>query len=105
MKEFVFIKVSWKGYYKANFKDIQYIKADKDYVEIYSSSQSFFRHSTITNVMAVLDSKMFVRCHRSYIININRITAIENCEAIIDGIHIPISETYYSKVLKSINAY
>ena len=84
--------------------DVQYFEAYDDYVKIHTAEGSYLKKKTMGYFEEVLDSKQFVRVHRSYIIKITEITRIEPYEkeghlAILkSGIKIPISKTGYPKL-------
>lgn len=84
--------------------DIQYFEAFDDYVKIYTAEGSYLKKKTMSYFEEVLDSKQFIRVHRSYIIGIAEITRIEPYEkeghlAILkSGARIPISKTGYPKL-------
>ncbi len=54
-------------------QDIIYLKADKDYTEIHTASQYYLSSFGIGTIMYKLDPQVFIRIHRSYIININHV--------------------------------
>ena len=60
--------------------DINYIEAQDDYVMIYTDNKNYLKQKTMKYFEASLDPKIFVRTHRSYIVNINQISAIEQYE-------------------------
>ena len=45
----------------------------------------------------------FLRVHRSYVVNINAIRAVQKSKILIGDIRIPIGETYKEEVLKQLN--
>jgi len=59
------------------FYDIQYIKADGDYISVRTSEGSWLKELTMNAAEDMLPKESFVRVHRSYIVNINSISRIE----------------------------
>jgi len=57
--------------------DIIKIEAQDDYVEIHTAKSKYLKNDTMTYLEKVLPSKIFVRVHRSHIINLNFINKIE----------------------------
>lgn len=51
--------------------DIFYLEADKDYTRIYTANRTFLSSQGISTLEQKLDNTIFMRIHRSYIININ----------------------------------
>jgi two-component system LytT family response regulator len=84
--------------------DIQYLEAADDYVKIFTAEGNFLKKKTMSYFEEVLDPKLFVRTHRSYIVNIQQITRIdayekENQVAILtSGAKIPVSKSGYAKL-------
>lgn len=87
--------------------EIQYLEAADDYVKIFTTEGNFLKKKTMNYFEGVLDPKLFVRTHRSYIVNVQQITRIdayekENQVAILtSGLKIPVSKSGYVK-LKSV---
>lgn len=86
------------------FHEIHYIAAEGDYVMIYTSEGNFLKNKTMTFFENVLDKNQFVRTHRSYILNIQHVTRLENYEkdgqiAILkSGAKVPVSKSGYAKL-------
>jgi len=56
---------------------LDYAEAQDDYVALASEGQKHLKQQTIASLEAALDPKMFVRIHRSYVVNLLRVTRIE----------------------------
>jgi two-component system LytT family response regulator len=88
-------------------QDVHYMEADDDYVKIVTTEGSYLKNKTMQHYENTLDPLLFVRVHRSYIIQVNQITRIDpyqketHMAVLRDGKQIPVSKTGYSK-LKSI---
>lgn len=57
--------------------DLIYLKADDDYVSIVTAEGHWLKNETMKEYEACLPQNKFARVHRSYIVNINKITKIE----------------------------
>ena len=57
--------------------EIIYVKADGDYVTIYTAEGHWLKEQTMKHTEDILPQDRFVRTHRSYIVNINHINRIE----------------------------
>lgn len=85
-------------------QDIRYIEAADDYVKIHTSSDSFLKNKTMQYFEQLLDTRQFVRVHRSYIVNIQQVTRLEPYEKenyiaiLIDGLKVPVSKAGYLKL-------
>ncbi len=62
---------------KVKLSDIMYVEALKDYVIIYCVGAKYTVHSTMKDMQANLMDKEFVRVHRSYIVRLDKIAAID----------------------------
>jgi two-component system, LytTR family, response regulator len=88
-------------------QDIHYLEAADDYVKIITAEGSFLKKQTMGYFEEVLSSSLFVRTHRSYMVNMQQITRIdayekENHLAVLkNGATIPVSRAGYPK-LKSV---
>jgi two-component system LytT family response regulator len=83
---------------------IDYVKAEDDYVGIVVAGKSHLKHQTLNALEAELDPRRFVRIHRSTLLNIDRLERIElyakdSYEAILrDGTRLPISRSGYTRL-------
>ena len=84
--------------------DILYLEAADDYVKIHTKEGAFLKNKTMSYFEETLDAGLFVRCHRSYIINVQEVTRIDQNEkdshiALLKlGIKIPVSRNGYTKL-------
>jgi DNA-binding LytR/AlgR family response regulator len=96
--EFLFLKSDYK-IRRINFNDILYIEGLKDYVKVYTAGESKPVLSLIT--MKLLEAKLppakFMRVHRSFIVNLERIETIERSRIVFGKDYIPVSEQYKDK--------
>jgi|GEM_PF-3477530 len=78
---------------------IFFLKAAGNYVEINSSSKTHTVYGALSNFEKKLSAANFVRVHRSYLVNIERIECISGSILTINGVEIPIGSTYKGKLL------
>lgn len=82
---------------------LDYAEAQDDYVSLRSEGKSWLKQQTIASLEAALDPRRFVRLHRSYVVNIDRITRIEPntkdtwLAVLTDGSRIPVNRGGYAK--------
>lgn len=101
VEDYFFIKCENK-YEKIFFADILYIQAMQNYVIIHTSKGKYITLLYLKNVEQYLEGQPFLRVHKSYIVAIPKIEAIDNNELLIQGHRIPISRNYKERVLKQI---
>lgn len=83
---------------------IDYIESQDDYVQISAAGKTYLKSQRLTELEGQLDPRIFLRIHRSYIVNIASISRIEQYakdshNAVLkDGRQIPISRSGYQKV-------
>jgi two-component system, LytTR family, response regulator len=84
--------------------EIIYIEAYDDYVKIHTAEGLFVKKRTMSSFEQGLNTREFVRVHRSYIIKLDQLTRIEqpekesNVALLKNGAKIPLSKTGYSKL-------
>lgn len=97
--DFIFVKSEYENI-KVNIQDIKYIEGLKDYIRIHlKSEKTLLILSSFKAILEKLPSN-FIRTHRSYIINIDCIRAMQKTNVFINDIRIPIGETFKKVVLK-----
>lgn len=76
--------------------DILYIEGLKDYVRIHrkSTDKSLLSLLSMKSLQARLPRHRFMRVHRSYIVNLDKISTIERGQLIFGKQHIPVSDKY-----------
>lgn len=96
-KKYIFVKSNSK-LLKINYNEILYIESIGDYVKIFRENANIpvVVLDSLKHMEEILSKKSFIRIHRSYIVAIARIKAIEYKRAIItDELSLPISNSYY----------
>lgn len=88
--DFFFVKADG-GLIKLFFDDILFIEALKEYVKIVTKERFVITYHTISGLEEKLPPGKFYRIHRSYIVRINAITAIEGFTVKIEKFELPVS--------------
>jgi DNA-binding LytR/AlgR family response regulator len=90
---FILIK---QGYdkYKITINDILYLEAMKDYTKIITSEQNYLVLSTLNGIIEKLPGDKFVRIHRSYVVNKNKVNVFEKNKVKILSTELPIGKLY-----------
>jgi DNA-binding LytR/AlgR family response regulator len=99
--ESIYIQVKKKNI-KVVLNDILYIESLKDYVKIHLNNEKLIFKQGITAFKQKLNNH-FLRIHRSYIINSEKITAYTKNDVEIGNIEIPIGEFYKKNTLKKLS--
>ena len=83
---------------------LDYVEAQDDYVAIATAGKKHLKQQTIGSLEACLDPKSFVRIHRSYIVNLERVARIEpygkdsKIAILADGSRLPVSRSGYARL-------
>ncbi len=84
---------------------LDYVEAQDDYVLLKTSGKSLLKQQTISSLETTLDPARFVRIHRSYIVNLERVAKIEpytrdsRVAVLGDGTQLPVSRTGYARLI------
>jgi two-component system LytT family response regulator len=83
---------------------LDYLEAQDDYVALASEGKKHLKQQTIASLEAALDPKLFVRIHRSYVVNLERVTRIEpygkdsRVAILSNGAKLPVSRAGYARL-------
>lgn len=94
--DFIFLKAD-KTLHKIPFDDIQYVLGMKDYVCVYVAGRKepLVTHSTMKGMEEMLPSPRFMRVHKSYIVNVDKIESVTSgCDLLVAGEFIHVSDAY-----------
>lgn len=83
---------------------VYYLEAADEYVKIHTAEGYFLKKKTMNFFESSLPAAQFVRCHRSYIVNVNEVTRIDPYEKdnyiakLKAGPQVPVSRNGYTKL-------
>ncbi|NER13880.1 response regulator [Leptobacterium flavescens] len=103
LKDSIFVKKN-NLYYRVQYDDIHFIKADNVYLEINTADKKFLVRSALKDYLEKLPSNYFYRAHKSYIINLTHIQAVNSKDIMIKDELIPISKEFREFILSSLNS-
>jgi DNA-binding LytR/AlgR family response regulator len=89
----IFVKSEYR-IIRIDLRDIYYFESLRDYVAIHHSGGKTLTLQSLRSFEEELDSHAFLRIHKSYIIAVGKIDAIERKRVIIQGNYLPVGETY-----------
>jgi DNA-binding LytR/AlgR family response regulator len=92
-KDFIIVK---QGYdkYKISIHDILYLEAMKDYTRITTVAQQYLVLTTLNGIIEKLPADIFVRIHRSYVVNKKKVDAIQKNKISIQSYVLPVGKLY-----------
>ncbi|HEY2581079.1 MAG TPA: LytTR family DNA-binding domain-containing protein [Mucilaginibacter sp.] len=100
-EKYFFIKCGNK-YEKLYFEDILFAEGLQNYVSIYTTKGKYVTLLNLKNLEQNLNSKSFIRVHKSYIVSTAKIEGIEGNEIFIQIHKIPIGRNYREQVIQQV---
>ncbi|MBJ6109024.1 response regulator transcription factor [Hymenobacter sp. BT523] len=101
---FTFVKVDNK-LVRVTFDDVRYVEALGDYVHVITDRSKLIVYSTMKAVEEKFPATRFVRVHRSFIVNLDHIQALEDNSLVVESKHIPVGQTYLRDVMQRLNKF
>jgi DNA-binding LytR/AlgR family response regulator len=97
--DFITVKADYK-LYKINFDDIHYIEGQHEYVSFYTKDKRVTALYSLKALEDQLPRDKFIRVHKSYIVNIDHISEIEQVSLTVAGHKVPIGGSYRDSLLE-----
>ncbi len=88
---------------KIEIPSIYLVEAKGDYILIKTDTKNYTVHSTLKKIEEKLPKDLFLKVHRSYIINLKRIIDIEDNSVLIAKDVVPVSRSNRSELMKRLN--
>jgi DNA-binding LytR/AlgR family response regulator len=93
---------SGKRIYQVDIETILFVEATGDYVTIFSSDKKLVVHGTLKSWEEKLKGQLFLRVHRTAIVNLQKIEHIEGNQIQIGEHKLPVSEQYKDELLSQL---
>lgn len=101
-KDHLFIKVDQKLVKLMN-DDILFIESMGDYVRFVTAAKKYTTLNTLKNLEERLNPELFVKVHRSYMVNLTKIDDLQGNIIYIQGQEVPIGKAHRDEVLQRLN--
>jgi DNA-binding LytR/AlgR family response regulator len=88
---------------KIDIPSIYLVEAKGDYIYVKTELQNYTVHSTLKKIEEKLPNDLFLKVHRSFIINVNKIIDIEDNSVLIKKDVIPVSRSNRPELIKRLN--
>ena len=88
---------------KIDLPQIYLIEAKGDYIHIKTEEKNYVVHSTLKKIEEKLPASLFLKVHRSYIINVKKIIDIEDNSVLIKKDVIPVSRSNRPELMKRLD--
>ena len=103
-RPFIFLRINKKKLQKVYLDEILVVESLQDYLKIFTTTERFIIHQTLSSFTDDLPKDKFIRIHRSFTISIDKVDSIEGNSVQIDGVRYVIGRTYIDKVKKIITS-
>ena len=90
------------NYVRLDYDDILYVEGMGDYVKYVTPDKTYIAHGTLRGVEDTVSKKSFLKVHRSYIVNINKINHLADNNISINGVSIPVSKSNKAGLLEKL---
>lgn len=92
-----------KSIKRITLEDVYVIEARADYVYIKTIDKNFITKSSLKNILEKLPSQYFFRVHKSFVVNITKISEINQGIIVVNNEHIPLSKANSKSFFNKIN--
>jgi len=103
----IFIKETGNTFTRVRYEDIYWIEALENYISISTSNGKFTIHCTMKSIENQLPENLFIRIHRSFIVNISKIETIEDNAVKLklgtENIELPIAKNSKDDLMQKLN--
>lgn len=97
----IFLKEDGR-FIRVQLDDIYYFENEGDYVKVKTLHGQYLIYKTMKSIELSLKSDQFLRIHRSFIVNLDKIVDIQDSSLVIDRAVVPISKTHKSTLMHSL---
>jgi DNA-binding LytR/AlgR family response regulator len=99
--DYFFVRCERK-FEKVFFRDVSYIEGLQNYAVIHVPDRKLITYITLTSLEHQLPKNQFLKVHKSFLVSVSHITAIEGDEIVLENARVPISRTLRDHVMHQI---
>lgn len=88
--------------HKIRLNDILFIEGSSEYVTFQTTELRIMSYQTLKSLEVSLSQRQFMRVHRSFIVNKDKVKALKGKQILIENHKIPVSETYLENVKRDL---
>ena len=99
--DYFFVKCDGK-YEKVNYADVKYVESLQNYVIIHTAAKKLITYMTLSSLENQLPKDQFIKVHKSFIVSLAGIKAIDGNEILVGESRIPISRNLKDQVVNRI---
>jgi DNA-binding LytR/AlgR family response regulator len=97
-KDHLFVKDGTE-LHKISFDDILYLESDHVYVCVYTTKRKYLIRTSLQNYVEQLDRDRFLRVHRSFVVNLDKIDKVLGTQITIGDKSLPVSKSYKDELM------
>ena len=98
--EFVFLKTGHQKHSKVHYNEIIYVEADRAYCKVQAINNLYKLTISMATVSGQLNEDRFIKIHRSYIVNIRKVSEFTGTELTVSGYKLPVSDQHRTEVMR-----
>src|SRR5258706_681064 len=99
--DYFFVRCDRK-FEKVFFRDVSYVEGMQNYAVIHVADRKLITYITLTSLESQLPKDQFLKVHKSFLISVPHVKAIEGDEILLEHTRIPISRTLREQVVQQI---
>lgn len=99
-QNFMFVK-DGNCYVKINQNEVSVIESEGNYIKIYTPEKNYLIRCTISNAVEKMKQSYIIRVHRSFCVNVNKVTKFSENEITIENRIVPIGRNYREDFIKN----
>lgn len=88
---------------KVLYTDVLYIEAMDNYCAVHTKEKRYVLSQTLKSIEEKVTQKGFIRCHRSFLVNLTKIDKIQHKNLWINGKELPLSESNKKELMRQLN--
>ena len=96
--KFIYIQ-DGKNIYKILYEDVLYFEGYGEYVKVITAGKNYLVRDSLSEFEHRFSTDYFIRIHKSYIVNIQKITGFNSIQVILKNFQLPIGRMYREKVM------
>lgn len=86
--------------YRLNYDQIMYLEANRNNTKVITASEHILSSAPLSSIETQLPAQLFFRVHRSFIINLSKVTSLQGNRIILGKIEVPLGGNYKNEFLK-----
>jgi DNA-binding LytR/AlgR family response regulator len=102
-EEFVFLKTAPQKHSKFQYNQINFVEAERAYCKVHTAERIVTLSMSMAAVSEQLNRNRFVKVHRSYLVNLRKVTEFTGSEITVAGQRLPVSDQHRAELMTRLN--